>query len=242
MGSLAGRRVVVTRAAEQADELAELLRAAGAVPVVVPLIEIVEDAAGVTELAAAQPDEFEWLVVTSPNGARAYLGAHGGGGTAPRQVAAVGASTAAVLAAAGIPVALVPLQQRATGLLAEFPAGGGRVLLVQAVDAAGTLAAGLSEMGWRVTAISPYRSVAARPTTGQHLAALSADAVLFASGSAARGWVEVFGRTTPPIVVAIGPSAAEAAGQVGLKVDLVAADHSLSGLVASLERHLVGTE
>ena len=54
--------------------------------------------------------------------------------------------------------------------------------------------------------------------------------------------VAVFGDTTPPLVVAIGPETAAAAEQVGLKVALVAADHSLSGLVAALERHLAGTE
>ncbi|MFZ2442157.1 MAG: hypothetical protein WAW51_07335, partial [Ilumatobacteraceae bacterium] len=66
MGALAGRRVVVTRAAEQADELVTLLQAAGAVPVVVPLIEIVADPTATAELAALGPTRFEWLVVSSP--------------------------------------------------------------------------------------------------------------------------------------------------------------------------------
>ena len=62
---------------------------------------------------------------------------------------------------------------------------------------------------------APYRSAARHPTAREQLAALSADAVLFASGSAARAWVEVFGTTTPPVVVAMGrrpPAAAVAAG------------------------------
>ncbi|MEQ1702046.1 MAG: uroporphyrinogen-III synthase, partial [Ilumatobacteraceae bacterium] len=87
MGVLAGRKVVVTRAAEQADDLAELLRAAGAVPVVVPLIEIAAEPGAAAALAAEHPDRFEWLVVTSPNGARSYARVHP---SAPSQVAAVG--------------------------------------------------------------------------------------------------------------------------------------------------------
>lgn len=236
MSALAGRRVVVTRAGEQADGLAELLTARGAVPVIVPLIEIVADPDGAAALAALDPAGFDWLVVTSPNGARHYLCAHA---AAPPKVAAVGATTAAALAEGGVPTTLVPAQQRATGLLTEFPAGTGRVLLVQAVDAEPTLAAGLTELGWQVTVNTPYRSVPARPSAAQQTAARSADAVLFASGSAARAWVAVFGETTPPVVVAIGPQTATATEQAGLKVALVAADHSLVGMVEALERHIV---
>jgi len=239
MSSLDGRRVVVTRAAEQADDLVSLLEAAGATAVVVPLIEIVSQPAACEVLAALDPAEFDWLVVTSPNAARAYLEAHT---TSPTNVAAVGAATAAALTGGGVPVTLVPTDQRAAGLLADFPAGSGRVLVVQSVDAQPTMVAGLLLAGWQVAAVSPYRSAPAHPPAGQQLAALSADAVLFASGSAARAWVAVFGQTTPPIVVAIGPQTAVSVEQAGLKVSLVAADHSLPGLVAALESHLAGTE
>ena len=239
MSPLAGRRVVVTRAAEQAGELVALLEGVGAIAVVVPLVEIVAEPAAVDALAALNPAAFDWLVVSSPNGARAYLAAHS---SAPLNVAAVGSTTAAALSSGGLPVTLVPIDQRAEGLLAVFPAGSGRVLLVQAVDAQPTMGAGLVRSGWQVTVISPYRSAPARPSAGQQLAVLSADAVLFTSGSAARAWVAVFGQTTPPIVVAIGPQTAAAVEQAGLKVSLVAADHSLSGLVAALGSHLAGNE
>jgi len=239
VSALAGRRVVVTRTAGQAAELVALLEAAGATAVVAPLIEIVSQPAACEVLAALDPTAFDWLVVTSPNGARAYLDAHA---TGPTNVAAVGTTTADALTGGGVPVALVPGEQHAAGLLAAFPAGSGRVLLVQAVDAATTMATGLQRAGWQVTAVSPYRSVPANPTAGQQLAALSADAVLFASGSAARAWVAVFGLTTPSIVVAIGPQTAVDVEHAGLKVSLVAADHSLPGLVAALVNHLSETE
>ena len=239
MSALAGRRVVVTRAAEQAGELVALLERVGATAVVVPLVEIVRESAAVDALSALNPAEFDWLVVTSPNGARAYLAMHS---SAPLNVAAVGATTAAALGAGGVNVTLVPGDQSADGLLAVFPSGNGRVLLVQAVDAQPTMAAGLRRSGWNVTGISPYRSAPAHLTAGQQLAAMSADAVLFTSGSAARAWVGVFGQTTPPIVVAIGPQTALAVEQTGLKVSLVAADHSLPGLVAALGSHLAGNE
>lgn len=234
--SLVGRRVVVTRAAEQVDGLAGLLADEGAVPVVVPLIEVVDVPEALVALSAVVPSSFDWLVVSSPNGARRWALAHGG--STPPQVAAVGSTTAAVLAEAGAAVTLTPAVQSAEGLLAEFPAGAGTVLVVQAVDAAPTMVEGLTALGWRVTAIAPYRSVAARPTAAQQLAALSADAVLLASGSAARAWAAAFGDAAPPVVVAIGPQTAAAARAVGLLVTAVAADHSLRGLVDELRRQV----
>lgn len=236
---LAGRRVVVTRAADQADELADLLRGRGAVPVVVPLIEIAAEPAGIAALATLDTAAFDLLVVTSPNAAAAFLTA---ARPAPAAVAAVGTATAAALRDGGVPVTMIPRHQRATGLLEELPPGPGRVLVVQAAGAEATLADGLRAKGYEVVAVAAHRAVPARPTAAVQLAALAADAVLFASGSAARAWVDVFGDSTPPVVVAIGPQTAEAAHAAGLKVTLVAADHSVSGLVSALERYLAGQE
>lgn len=235
--ALAGRRVVVTRAGDQAAALAELLAEHGAVPIVVPLIEIVGEPAGVAELAELRPTDFDWLVVTSPNGAAAYARVHS---TAPPQVAAVGVTTADTLAAAGIGVTLVPSRQSAAGLLAEFPPHPGRVLVIQAVDSEPTLVHGLGKLGAIVTASAPYRSQPVPPgpgSPGGQSVAPTGDAVVFASGSAARAWVAAFGTVTPPVVVAIGPRTRAAAEAVGLKVGLVAADHSLPGIVEALESH-----
>ncbi len=237
MGALAGRRVVVTRAAEQADALADLVRAAGAEAVVVPLVEIVAEPAGVTALAVLDPGAFDWLVVTSPNAARAYAGVHA---SAPAHIAAVGASTAAALAETGHPAALVPTHQRAQGLVEEFPAGSGRVLVVQAVEGETVLADGLGAKGWAVTVVRPYRSAPRRPGPAEVAAATTADAVLFASGSAARAWVAAFGPVAPPVVVAIGPQTAAAVERAGLKVSSIAADHSLAGLIGALAACFTG--
>ena len=227
-GALQGRRVVVTRSSSQAGSLAGLLEAEGAVPVVVPLVEQVVDPAAAEALRALRPTVFDWLVVTSPNGAEQYVAAHS---SAPPGVAAVGATTASALLSGGVVATLVPAQQSAAGLLAEFPSGSGAVLLVQALDAESTMADGLRERGWNVTVSTPYRTVPALPDARLQLAALSADAVLFASGSAVRAWVAVFGTSTPPIAVAIGPQTAAAAAAVDLKISLVATDHSLRGLI-----------
>jgi uroporphyrinogen-III synthase len=235
MSQLAGRRVVVTRAADQAQALVSLLEAAGAVPVVVPLIEVVDEPDELDRLRRLRLSEFDWVIATSPNGVARLNDSLAGTASPHPSRAAVGATTAAALGDCDV----VAAQQSATGLLAALPTELGRVLVVQAADAAPTLVDGLRERGAAVEVVAPYRSVPRRPDARLHLAALSADAVLFASGSAARAWHSAFGSTVPPLTVAIGPQTAADAERIGLKIDLVATDHSLSGMIDALILHFV---
>lgn len=237
---LAGRRVVVTRAAEQAGPLVELLRAEGAEVVEVPLIRIVEPADGGAALARslASLERYDWLVVTSPNGARAVREALADRPLGAPQVAAVGPATAAEL---GRPVELVPERSVAEGLLEVMPSAppGGRVLLPQADGARAALAEGLRAAGWQVDAVEAYRTVPVDPDPGLLAEAEAADALLLASGSAARAWAAATART-PRHVVTIGPVTSEVARDLGLKVDAEAADHSLAGLIDALTALLGG--
>jgi len=106
--------------------------------------------------------------------------------------------------------------------------------VVQSTDATPDLVDTLRAAGWSVTAIGTHRPVPVQPTGVMRREALSADAVLFASGSAARGWAQVFGSTSPAVAIAIGDKTASAARDAGLSVTAVATDHSLAGLVATL--------
>lgn len=232
MNPLAGRRVVITRAADQAGPTAELVASFEAVPVVVPLIEVVDEPAGMAELQALDLDALDWLAVTSPNGAHRVAALLIGRPVRPL-VAAVGAATAAVLPRCD----LIATTQSAAGLLEVFPDGPGRVAIVQAFDAAATLAGGLAGKGWDVVAVKAYRSRPTDPPPDQRLAVRGADALLLASGSAARAWVEIFGTTTPPVVVAIGEQTAADAAQAGLKISAISADHSLHGMLVTLSRY-----
>jgi len=231
MNGLAGRTVVITRAADQAGDTAELFASFGATPIVVPLIEIVDEPRGMEQLAGLDLGGVDWIVVTSPNGAERV---------APLltelshpSIAAVGTATAAALPRCD----LVPSSQSAAGLVEAFPGGPGCVVAVQAVDAAPTLVDGLRDKGWEVEAVSPYRARGVTPSAEQRRAALAADAVLFASGSAARAWVEAFGQRTPAVTVAIGEQTAAVAERAGLKITVVAADHSTYGMLVALSRY-----
>jgi uroporphyrinogen-III synthase len=83
-----------------------------------------------------------------------------------------------------------------------------------------------------------YATRTRAPRPDERAAALAADAVAFASGSAATAWAEAIGSETPPVVCAIGPTTAAVAERAGLKVTAVAADHSVPGLVELVTRLL----
>jgi uroporphyrinogen-III synthase len=232
VNALAGRTIVITRAIEDAAAMSELVTSFDALPVIVPLIQIVDEPVGQAELAALDLAGVDWIVVTSPNGAQRITPLVPAEATNPL-LAAVGSSTAAALPRCD----LVAETQSAAGLLEVFPRGPGRAVVVQALDAEPTMVLGLLEHGWSVTAISPYRTISTVPSSEQQHAALAADAVLFASGSAARAWAEVFGRHSPPVVVAIGEQTAAAAELAGLKISAVSADHSMYGMLVTLSRY-----
>lgn len=234
-GALDGCRVVVTR--ERPGELAALLGRRGATVVHVPLIEVIEPADGGRALrtALAQLDRYDWVIVTSAAGAERVGAAVGS--VRGLRLGAVGAATARVLShESGRSIDLVPDVQRADALAEQFNAAAStrqRVLIAQADIASPTLADALRQAGHEVTAVTAYRTVAKEPVTED---ALRADAVLFASGSSVESWYRAFGSAGPPLMIAIGPSTAEAARRLGLKLSSVATDHSLEGLVNELER------
>jgi len=237
---LVGRRVVTTR--EQRGELDALLTAAGAEVVHVPLIEIADDdeTRAAVRAAADVLADHDWLIVTSRHGARRMgraAAAHG-----HLRLAAVGTATAAELAdLAGRPVEVVPDRQTAAHLVDAMPApasGSERVLVGLADRAAPTLVDGLTRRGYRVTAVTAYRTRLRRPSATERAAALGADAVGFASGSAAIAWAQAIGSDTPAVVVAIGPTTADVARRSGLAVTHVADDHSVAGLAACISRAL----
>jgi len=229
----------MTRAADQIEPLAHRLRALGAEPIALSLIDIAEPSDGGAALRAALDTlgTFDWLVLSSPNGAVRVAEALQQLGEHRPLVAAVGTATAAALS---VPTDLVPRRQIAEGLLAEFPDGNGTVLLAQAEQARPALALGLAAKGWDLTVVPAYRTQPRIPTPDEQSTALGADAVLFASGSAVSAWVDVFGSEISPPVFAIGPATAQVAHQLGLKVTAVAADHSLDGLVDCLRVYFLG--
>ena len=231
-------RVAVTRAPAQADDLTQRLQAAGFAPVVVPVIDIVDAADGGTALRAAaarleQPGYYDWVVLTSVNGAERLLAVAGPPWTA--NVAAIGSATAARLAAHDVAVDLVPPRFVAESLVESFPSGKGVVLLTRAAVARDVLPDGLRAKGWTVDVVEAYRTVAPPIDDRQRREISGCHIVTFTSPSTVHNFVELFGRdAVPSIVACIGPITAAACREHGIAVTVEAAVHTVPGLVDAL--------
>ncbi|MGO9412339.1 MAG: hydroxymethylbilane synthase [Spirochaetia bacterium] len=239
---LTGKRVLVTRAPDQADDLLELLCARGAVPVALPLIRI-EPAgdAGRIQAAVESLSSYDWVVFTSVNGVEHFSG-HLDGRALRHKTAAVGPATAFALKARGLAPALVSSEHTGAALARALVAAEGadissrRILFPCAVDHGEETARVLRGAGAAVDELPVYRTVAADPGAAE-LAALDGglDAALFLSGSAVRAFAALARSLSGVMVGCIGPSTAEAARQAGMKVDVVPGEHTAEALVNALE-------
>src|SRR5581483_514927 len=195
---LFGRRIVVTRAREQASGLVERLDELWAATVELPVIEIVEPADGGAALreAARRVGDYDWVAFTSANAVTRFFAALGDVGAdtralGGRRVAAIGPGTAEALAGAGVRADLVPERFVAESLLEAFPPGPGRVLLPRAAVARDALPAGLAGRGFTVDVVEAYRTVVGRPAPEALAAAGGADAVTFTSSSTVTNYLAV---------------------------------------------------
>jgi len=237
---LFGRTVVVTRARAQASSLLARLRELGAEAVEVPAIRIDDPADGGAALrdAAARLGTYDWVVVTSPNGAERLLAElRDARAFGAARVAAIGPGSADALRASNVQADLVPERFVAEGLLEVFPDGPGRVLIARAAEARDVLPEGLRERGWAVDVVEAYRTVQGRPTAEELAAVAAADVVTFTSSSTVRNFLAVCD-VVPPVVACIGPVTADTAREHGLTVDVEAEVHTIDGLLDALVAHL----
>jgi uroporphyrinogen III methyltransferase/synthase len=238
---LFGYKVAVTRSRAQASSLSSQLRELGAQVAELPTIAIAEPSDGGAALreAARRIGDYDWLVVTSPNGARCTMGAlvdaRALGGV---KVAAIGPATAQALAESKLVADLVPAEYVAESLLAALgspPVEGGRVLVSRAAVARDVLPDGLTAAGWDVDVVEAYRTVRPEPPDRQRGELADADVVTFTSSSTVTNFVAGFGiESVPPTVACIGPITAATARGLGLTVDVEASVHTIDGLVDAL--------
>ena len=234
-GPLAGITVVVTRPADQTGALGDALESAGATALVVPSLAIEDPLDGGAALRTAiVRTPFDWVVVTSANGARALARAVDATGASLPSVAAVGPRTAEHLEQAGIDVSLVPDTYVAEALVEAFPVGREAVLVVRPEVARTVLAEGLRGKGHGVTEVIAYRTAPALIDDRQAAAARRADVVTFTSPLAMRAYVDQVGLPDQQLVVSIGPVTSSALEELGITEVVEAQPHTIEGMVAAL--------
>lgn len=253
---LFGKRVLITRAREQAGKTASLLRARGADPVIVPTIEIhpPTDPEPMIE-AAANVGRYGWVVFTSANGVERFLAelrrqGKDGRALGGAKIAAVGPGTAAALEERGLIADLVAKEHKGEGLaddLVEAIGGAApRVLVARAEVARDVVPDALRQAGCEVDVVPVYKTLAPPRPLLDALAALfearEIDCVTFTSSSTVEHLCDALSGRAPSLlantlVASIGPVTTTTARKRGLKVDVTASTHTIAGLVSSLSAH-----
>ena len=230
-GPLAGRTIAVTRARPQASALAARLRALGARVVEAPAIRLEPLAAQLPELSG-----YDLLCLTSPNGvARLFELVRDARALAGPRIAAIGPGTAAALRERGIDADVVPERSVAEGLVEALEGVDvRRALIVRGEEGRDVLPDALRERGAEVDVVAVYRTVPEPLDERTRQAALGADDLVFASGSAARAFHAAAGELAGPRIVSIGPATSEVLRELGFPPAVEAAEHTPDGLVAAL--------
>lgn len=247
---LAGRRVLVTRAAKQAGKLSDGLRALGAIPVEVPVLEIrPPESYAPLDAALQRLARYDWLILTSANAVRAVAERAAALGLQLGQfsslnVAAVGAATAAEVQKSGLTVTLTPESYVAESLVAALAGqiAGRRVLLARAAIARDVIPNAFREAGAEIDVVDAYQNAVPATAPGQLRAALAEglDAATFTSSSSATHLAAVaqaagiaFPFAGVP-AVSIGPITSQTLRDLGWPPAAEADPYDIPGLIAAV--------
>jgi uroporphyrinogen-III synthase len=249
---LEGKRVVVTRAAEQSKSLVEGLRERGAEPVVLPMVAFApSDDVSLVDKAIRELRSYDWVFLTSQNAIRALrercdvlkMKLHEAFDNV--RVAAVGPATAEAAESEGLRVSYVAAKHQGTGLAEELAeqVQGKRVLLPRSDRANPELVEKLKQTGAEVFEVCAYKTL--RPESDDAEAAATivkgrTDAVLFFSPSAVHHLEELLGHqefvalSRRSIFVAIGPVTEGALQNTKVERILLARDTSVIAVIEAL--------
>jgi len=250
--TLAGKRVVVTRAAEQSESLVAALRELGALPICLPLVAFAppNDPAAMDE-AIRQLGKFDWVFLTSQNALRAlqqrcaHLNLSLARALVGVQIAAVGPATAEASQEAGLRVAYVAVTHQGISLAAELSSKvrGKKILLPRSDRAGHDIVDMLKGSGAIVTEVVAYKTVLpSEKEMHQHEAMMQhgADAVLFFSPSAVHHLLALQGRakflalSQQALFAAIGPITEKALREAGVQRLVRARDTTVAAAIEAL--------
>jgi uroporphyrinogen III methyltransferase/synthase len=252
---LCGKKIIVTRAAEQAGEFSAKLAARGATVLECPTIRLVEpESWQLLDLAIRELSGYDWVVLTSGNAVRFFfqrlnvlgLDARALGGC---RICVVGPRTADEIRSYGIKPDLVPTDYKAEGVVYEFSRldmQGSRVLFPRADKARDVIPRELKRMGAHIDSPVAYRNILPERLPPDTLFALekrSVDCITFTSSSTVQNLAAMLGEELMldmlkgVTVASIGPITSKSCRDLGLKVDIEPESYTLEALTEALETH-----
>jgi uroporphyrinogen-III synthase len=250
MTALTGRRILVTRAVHQVGKLFEGLRALGAEPVEVPVLEIrPPENLKPLDAAIGALFSYDWLLFTSANTLNFLVQRTRALGlplsiSTQSQIAAVGESTAEALRMAGLPVSFVPKNYVAESLIEDLPGNwsGKRVLLARAAQARDVIPDALRSAGATVDVVDAYRNVlpADAPERLRRALAEKIDAATFTSSSSVTHLAQAAEQAGIPFpfpqvpAISIGPITSQTLREHNWSPSAEANPHDIPGLIAAV--------
>jgi uroporphyrinogen III methyltransferase/synthase len=251
---LAGKRILITRAREQASSFAAVLEAAGAEVVEFPTITFTApESWAPLDAAIGRLREYRWVIFTSANGVRFFWQRLQAAGRDIRDLAgitvcAIGPATAAALHSLGIRADIVPTEFKAEALVEAIGTDdlrGSRVLLARAAESREVIPEELTRRGALVDVVPAYRTVKDAPDT-EGLRTMLRDgkihAVTFTSSSTVKHFLDLVGEEAGEllksvVVASIGPITAETAARHGIVSHVVPENYTIPALADALVKH-----
>jgi uroporphyrinogen III methyltransferase/synthase len=258
---LFGVRVLVTRARQQAREMSAALRAAGAVPVVMPMIELElpddPEVVASVERALGALSDYDSIVFNSINAVRFFASALRRAGRADEiekldvRILCIGTRTAREAFDAGFAVHMVArsggdAESMLQEILRAGPVAGTRILIPRSEIGRNVLPDGLRAAGAEVEAIQVYRNVPA-PVDAEQLRRSLIDGTLavltFTSPSIVRNFVELLDEparraASRCIIASIGHTTGRALEEVGLPADVIPKRPDVRALVHAVSEYV----
>jgi uroporphyrinogen-III synthase len=253
---LHGKRIIVSRAKEQAGSLSTLLRDKGAEVIEIPFIEIRPSSSyEALDKAIENLLAYDWLILTSVNGVTALFSRLEKQGKSEAdllhlKIAAIGPATRKAIEKHGLPVDVMPEEYVAESVVEEMKEQGirgERVLLVRAKVARDVIPTALRDMGAKVHVMEAYETVVPESSRTAILEALSSDkkpyAITFTSSSTVKNFVELLGEERVHTSIldrvklcSIGPVTSATLKQNDLRVDVEAKEYTIPGLVEAIAK------
>jgi uroporphyrinogen III methyltransferase/synthase len=251
---LFGKRIVVTRAREQASDFVACLSELGAECVEFPTIEVLPPSSWKDlDREIGNLESYQWLVFTSVNGVKYFFERLEESGQDVRdlkgiRIAAIGPKTADAIREKGVNADLVPEEYRAEAVVEAFRkhrVAGSRILLPRAAEARGVLPQELERMGAAVEVVEAYRTVKPEGDKDEIRAMLvkgDIHMVTFTSSSTVNNFMEMFEGESDQLlkwmekvtVACIGPVTAKTAEQRGLSVQITPSDYTIEALAKAI--------
>jgi uroporphyrinogen-III synthase len=251
--SLAGKRIVITRAVAQSSDLFAKLLQHGAIPTSLPLVSFSapQDYASL-DAALRGWQEFDWVLFTSANAVQSVvsrstiLGLTLDRSAGRPRVAAVGPATKQEATKSGLRVDHVAKTHLGSALAEELAMQlrNRNVFLPRSDRANPDLPASLKQLGAKLTEVIAYRTLPPSDVDGDRAArviGVEADAVVFFSPSAVHNLADLIGKDVLTglqnriVIAAAGPVTSAALRQYGIERIATAADTTTNAVIDALE-------